>query len=232
MRKQLRRARAPMLVLLLIPIRAHAAAPLTLDDALEIFRKRGFDLLIADATVDSARADVTIAGALPNPSLAMSRGKSRTYDPSLCNGCSSTSTGAGVTDTGALSDIVSRRRAFRLRVATLALEAARSTRAAVQRTLELNVKQQVLAAELAKRALAFASDAQALTTDTLRLAAARFKAGAVSEVDVARAEAQKLEADQAADIARQNLETATYALAYLLGYAGEQTDLEVAADLL
>jgi len=117
-------------------------------------------------------------------------------------------------------------------VANLALEAARNTRADVQRSLELNVKQQVLAAELAKRALAFASDAQTLTTDTLRLAATRFKAGAVSEVDVARAETQKLEAEQAADIARQNLETATYALAYLLGYSGEQPGLEVADDLL
>ena len=42
-------------------------AVLTLRQALEIFRARGFDLLVAEANVASASGDLTIAGALPNP---------------------------------------------------------------------------------------------------------------------------------------------------------------------
>ena len=47
-----------------------ATAPLTLDDALRIFRTRGFDLIIADASIASAAGDVTIAKSVANPSLS------------------------------------------------------------------------------------------------------------------------------------------------------------------
>jgi cobalt-zinc-cadmium efflux system outer membrane protein len=225
-------ARAFMLASLLIPFTATAEQPppLTLDAALALFRTRGFDLLIADAAVDSARADEVIAGALPNPSFSVARGTTSTYDPTKCAGCSSTSIAAGVTDPGALSDILSRRRALRQAVARAALNATQQTRADVERTLELTLKQQLLAAELAKESLANAREAQSISGETLHLVETRYKAGAVSEADVARAEAQKLEADQAVDLAMQNLASAKELLAFLLGYR-DAPDLDVADDL-
>src|SRR5439155_871829 len=42
---------------------------LTLDEALRIFRARGFDLLLAEAQVRSAEADEHTAAAIPNPGL-------------------------------------------------------------------------------------------------------------------------------------------------------------------
>ena len=48
---------------------------LSLDDALKIFRARGFGLLIADANIASARGDEKIAGAVPNPALNIGYGR-------------------------------------------------------------------------------------------------------------------------------------------------------------
>jgi cobalt-zinc-cadmium efflux system outer membrane protein len=203
---------------------------LTLDTALTMFRARGFDLLIADAAIEGARADEVIANALPNPSLTLGRGTTSTYDPTRCQGCSSTSISASVTDQGALSDIVTRRRELRLQVARAALGATRQTRADLERTLEFTVKQQLLAAELARESLANARAAQSISNDTLHLVEARFNAGAVSEADVARAETQKLEVDQSVDLAAENLASAKGLLAFLLGYR-DVPDLDVADDL-
>src|SRR5712692_634359 len=102
----------------LLLIAAAAAAqerPLTLNDALERFRARGFDLIIADAAVAGARADITAAGAIANPQLSLARGGTSTYDPTQCGGCSSTSVSAGVVDQAAISDTLTGKR--RLRVA-------------------------------------------------------------------------------------------------------------------
>jgi len=62
------------------PLAASEAEPelpslLTLEKAREIFRQRGFDLLVADANVLSAQGDLAIAGALQNPGVSLSAGK-------------------------------------------------------------------------------------------------------------------------------------------------------------
>ena len=62
---------------------------LSLDDALLIFRKRGLDLLIAEANVRSAEGAVKVAGAIPNPVLSMSVGIAISYSssPYSVNNC-------------------------------------------------------------------------------------------------------------------------------------------------
>jgi cobalt-zinc-cadmium efflux system outer membrane protein len=203
--------------------------PLTLDEALARFRTRGFDLLIADAAVAGARGDVIAAGAVANPQLSLSRGSSSTYDPSLCSGCSSTSNSVTLTDQAALSDTLSGKRRLRVAVQQAALGVATRSRADVQRTLEAAVKQQLLAAELAKQSLANARTSAGLSGETADLVRKRYHAGAVSEADVARAEVQRLEAEQAADAAAQALASAKAGLGYLIGEPG---DFDVSADLL
>jgi len=228
----MKRAQAFALPLLFFPIWLYGQQQsLTLEDALRRFRTRGFDLIIADASVVSAQGDLTIAKAIANPSLSFASGNSFNYDPSLCAGCSSTSISAGVTDQAVISDALTGKRRLRIAVARAALDASRRSRADIERTLEFTVKQQVLNAELAKQSLAYAVESQQLGADTLKLVDIRYKAGAVSEADVARAEVQKLEADQAVDIARQTLDSAKAALAYLLGYSETPSDLDVADDL-
>jgi cobalt-zinc-cadmium efflux system outer membrane protein len=116
--------------------------------------------------------------------------------------------------------------------ARAALAATKGSRADVERTLELTVKQQVLQAELAKQSLVYANQAQTLAGDTLRIVQIRYKAGAVSQADVARASVQKLEADQASDLAQQTFDVARAGLAFLLGYRETPADLDVADDLM
>ena len=204
------------------------AAPLTLDEAIRIFRTSGFDLLIANANVESARADEQIAAALPNPSFSLSRGSTSNYDPTLCAGCSSHSISAGVTDS-AISDLVSGRRRLRTDVARALVGVSAATRDDVERTLEFSVKQQLLQAELAKKSLDFARQAHELAAETFDLISKRYHAGAVSEADVARADVQRLESEQAMDSATQALDVAKSQLAFLLGVP---EPIEVADDLV
>jgi cobalt-zinc-cadmium efflux system outer membrane protein len=206
--------------------------PLTLDTALQRFRTRAFDLIIADASVASASADVTVAGAIANPSLSLSRGSSSTYDPSQCAGCSSTSINIGLTDQGGISDLISGKRRLRIDVANAALDIAKRSRADVERTLEFTLKQQLLQAELGKQSVRYARDALRLSTDTLTLVNTRYKAGAVSEADVARAEVQELEAEQSVNVSAQTLDVAKAGLVYLLAYDLSPATLDVSDDLI
>ncbi len=71
---------------------------LTLAEALRIFRARGFNLLLADAQVASARGDVDAAGASPNPSISGSLSRAFGYDASQCAGCSALGFSVGLSE--------------------------------------------------------------------------------------------------------------------------------------
>ncbi len=198
-------------------------ARLALGDALRIFRERGLDLLIAEATVAGAEADVRAAGAVPNPLLSGSLGKSWSCGPA---GCPGPAWGAGLSDQAALSDVLSGKRGLRVDVARAALAAARLSRADAERTLSFQVKQQFLAALVGQRAVDYAREAQAATREMHQLSQARFRAGAVSEADVARFEVQALEAEQGLDQAQQAARQAKVGLAFLLGVRAAVPEFE------
>src|SRR6266853_2064978 len=98
---------------------------LTLPEALRLFRERSFDLLLADAQVAAARGDQAAAGAVPNPALSGSVGRSFGYDATACPGCSALSLGAGISDQAAVSELLSGKRGLRVDAARAAAEAAR-----------------------------------------------------------------------------------------------------------
>src|SRR5262245_56597658 len=83
-------------------------SPLRLDEDVSIFRARGLDLLLADATTEGARADLLAAQAFPNPALTANGGRAFTYRPELCDhpGCSATSVSAGLSDQGLFVDLL------------------------------------------------------------------------------------------------------------------------------
>jgi len=205
-------------------------ARLGLADALRLFRAQGLDLLIAEAAVSGAEADVRTAGAVPNPALSGSVGKSWSCGP---GGCPVPAWGAGLSDQAALSDVLSGKRGLRLDVARAALAAARLSRDDAERTFSFQVEQQFLAALVAQRALEYAGEARTATAEMLGLSQVRFKAGAVSEADVARVEVLALEAEQGVESARQALGQARAGLAFLLGVRGRLPEFEaVEPDLL
>jgi cobalt-zinc-cadmium efflux system outer membrane protein len=217
-----------------VPSAVTLPAKLTVDEALRIFRSQGLDLLIADAAVESAQGDERIASAIYNPSVSLGKGKSTTYDPTQCAipGCSDIYYQASVSEQGAIFDFLTGKRHLRVRVAKAALEAAKLSRVDAERTLSFTVKQQYVATVLAKASLEFAGQSQQSSDETLRLVGVRYRVGAVSEADVARAESAKLEADQAYDQAQQALRQAKVALAFLLGVRGTPQEFDVGDEFL
>jgi cobalt-zinc-cadmium efflux system outer membrane protein len=225
------RISATLLLLAAAPARAAEASPpppaiparLDLAEALRLFRERGLDLLIAEAAVAGAEADVRAAGAVPNPALNGSVGKSWHCGTSPC---SALAYGAGLSDQAALSDVLSGKRGLRLDVARAALAAARLSRADAERTLAFQVKQQFLAVLIGRQALQYLREAETATREMLSLTEVRFKAGAISEADVARVEVLKLEAEQGVETAVQAERQAKVALAILLGVRGVLPEFE------
>src|SRR5208283_2442347 len=126
---------------------------LAMADALRLFRERGFDLIVADATVDSVRGDAQMAGAIPNPAISGGVGRSFGFNSATCPGCSALAWDVGVSDQSALFDTLSGKRGLRSRTAELALAVARQGRADTQRTLESMLRQQYLQAVYARDAL-------------------------------------------------------------------------------
>ena len=204
-------------------------ASLTLERALQIFRARGLDLLIADAQIESAAGDVRVAGAIANPSIGA--GYSRSFFKS---GLYETNQGwfASLGDSNAIVDALSGKRHLRVNVAEAALAAAKMQRADAERTLGLQVEVQYAQTVLARASLDFAREVATDANGIFELNQLRYKSGAISEVDLARIEATKLEADQAVDGVQQALRQSKVALAFLLGQRRAFSEFDVDASEL
>lgn len=214
---------------------------LTLDDALRIFRARGLDLLIAEASMRSAEGAVKIAGAVPNPVATGSVGNALTYNSSGASAQNCLQNGAtcppwiynlGVTDSAALEDSLSGKRDLRLKAARNALAAAKMSRVDAERTIAFQVKSTYVAVVQAVLASRFAKEVADSNALTLRKFQDRFKSGAINEGELARIETQKLESDQALDSALQALRQARVALAFLVGVRGPAPDFDVDTKVL
>jgi cobalt-zinc-cadmium efflux system outer membrane protein len=208
-------------------------AHLSLADALALFHQHGFDLLLADAAVASAEGDRTIAHAFPNPAVSAGTGRAFDYSPGLCesSGCSRQAWNASVSDQGLLFDLLVNKRGLKIAVAEAALQAARLQRTDAERELVAQLKQQYVDTVLAGQALGFAHEAAESSTRTADLVALRFRAGDVSEGDVARADTDSLQAAQDVDAAKQALASEKATLAYLLGVRNTEVDFELDPDL-
>ncbi len=224
-----------------IPPATELPQVLSLEDALQIFRKRGLDLLIADAATRNAEGAVRIAGATPNPFLTGSVGNAFTYSTTNysktnCNAngadCSPWIYNIGITDSAAIEDTLSGKRDLRLKVARNALAAAKMSRVDAERTIAFQVKSAYVQVALGARAFKFARDVAASQTITLRKAQDRYKGGAINEGELQRIEAQKLGAEQAVDTAQNAVRAARVSLAFLLGVRGEVPDFEVDTKVL
>lgn len=226
-------------VVCLAPSVAHAEADppsldlpslLTLDEALRIFRTRGFDLLIAEANIRGAEADAVVAGAIANPALNASYGRAFNYNADA-PGASANQYSIGVSDQGSILDTLSGKRGLRKDVARAALAAAKMSRADAERTLGSQIKQAYAQVALATAALHFARDVQAAASKTFELQRLRYPK-VIDEGALARFEVQKLEADQQADLALQGMRAAQVGIAFLLGVRGPVRDFHVEEDMM
>jgi cobalt-zinc-cadmium efflux system outer membrane protein len=206
---------------------------LTLDESLRILRTRGLDLLIANAAITSAEADVINAGALANPNAFVQAGPTLNYVATTpgCSGCSPYYLQIGLADNAAIMDFFTGKRGLRVKAARAALAAARMGRADAERNLVSQAKQQYVQVVLAKATLDFNRTVQETMTKTLELNKLRYPR-MIDEGGLARVEIQKLEADQAVATSIMNLRQAQVGLAFLLGVRNNTPDFEVEKTLL
>src|SRR5258705_10253915 len=203
-----------------------------MDEALRIFRERGFDLLIAEAQIAAAQGDTAAAGAVANPQISGTVGHSFDYDPTLCAGCSATAWSVGLTDPGAISDLLSGKRGLRVDVARAALAATRLSRDDALRTLSFQVRQAMLDAALQQAQLDLARDLATSTERTRALNERRMRAGAISEAELARAEVAALEAQQGVDLSAEAVRAGRLQVSFLLGAGEPDADFTVDPELL
>src|SRR5256714_4674862 len=214
-------------LLLAVPADAPLPAVLTLPDALRLFRERSFDLLLADAQLAAARGDRAAAGAIANPALSGSLGRS--FD---CSGCSAPALGLGLSDQAALSDVLSGKRGLRVDAAHAALEAAKHSRADAERTLRLALEQALIDAALQRAQLDLAVELLEFARRTEELDRTRLRAGAISEAELARAQVAALEAEQVTDLASRADRATRAQVAFLLAVRGPLPEFRVDPALL
>jgi cobalt-zinc-cadmium efflux system outer membrane protein len=200
---------------------------LSLTEALARFKRDGLDVLIAEAAVEGAQGDVSLAGAVPNPSLSGTFGKSF-----VCDGCNFLPPAAfsvGLGDQNAIEDSLSGKRGLRLEVARAALRAARLGRADAERTGVALVKQQFVQALIAQESLLTAEETARDSAKLRELMSVRYRSGAVSEADLARVETDALEAQQSVATAQLQVRSAKLSVAFLLGIRSAVPEFRVEA---
>ncbi len=201
---------------------------LTLDEALRLARTRGFGVQIAAANVGLPRADVISAGAPQNPTLGFGVAIGA---PSVCSSatgpCSANGFQASLTDNAALATILVGKRPMRVRVAELTVKLAELQRDDALRTLEYATKVGYSKVAIASRGLKLQTETIESLERTLSLVTTRYRAGAVSEADVAKIETVKLEAEQAKTKADAERSAAEISLSLLVGSTGAFHAFEV-----
>jgi cobalt-zinc-cadmium efflux system outer membrane protein len=213
-----------------------------LEDALQIFRARGFGILIAEASVVSAEGAERAASYVPNPQLNAGYGRVLNYPSSGCpsgttapplpGDCSPNQYTVGLSDNAAIEDSLSGKRNLRIKVARSALAAAKMNRVDAERTLVLQVKSAYFQVVQARAAFEFAKDVQQASQHELDLNQERLSSGKINEGDFERIRQTALEAMQAVDTASQNLRQAKVALGFLLGVRGRIPEYDVDKDAL
>ena len=189
-------------------------ASLTLADALRIARERAPDRAIVDAALLGAKAQVKVAGALPNPTASFMVGWSSQCD---MIGCNEPVFNANLGDQGAVAFLVTGQRGLAVEAAEQGVLGAESNRRDVRRNLDFQVKLQFVSTAVAARAVVVAREEAALAEQTVALARKRRDTGAISDSDVARLEVLHMQIEQLTDRSVQSFEQARAALAQLLG---------------
>jgi len=191
---------------------------LSLDDSEKIFNRYSYDLLLNEAAIHSAEADAIAAGAFINPQFGVNENKPYSFDRFQCpSPCDGRSFSYGVSDQGAIFDIITGKRSLRSQVAEATLRSTRFTGQYARRTLLSLLRQQFVQTELAKEALNFAIETSKLTETTHNLVQIRYRTGAVSEADVSRSHTALLETLQSIDSASSSYNANKIGLLFLLG---------------
>jgi cobalt-zinc-cadmium efflux system outer membrane protein len=187
---------------------------LTLPDARLLMIERNRELQLARNATAGAEADITIAGARPNPSLAVGAGRiGGARDPEAGPLPRRIDTSVGVSQLFERG----RKREIRTEAAQYSANAARSEQVDVERQQRLALDSAYYDLMLAQEKQVIAIETSGLFDKTIEAAQRRVQAGDLSRADLARLNVDALRAKN--DLQNVKLEEAKarVALAYLMG---------------
>ena len=208
---------------------ATSAQRLSLADAVAQARTRGFDVLLASASVRSAEAEVRVAGQPPNP--AITAGPSRRVDCFSGNCPSAWGGFATLSDQGLIEGAITRKRRLREDVAQRALEAARFGRTNAERVVVAQTKVQYVQAAAAQARLGLSREVAASLEKSVEVNRVRYPR-VIDEGQLARVEQEAMRAEQEVDRAHRELRQEQIDLALYLGSSGPIPELVVDRSVL
>jgi cobalt-zinc-cadmium efflux system outer membrane protein len=198
---------------------------LTLQQARLLMLERNRELQLARHAVSGAEADITIAGAPPNPTLTLSTGRiGPSSEPDASPLIRRIDAGVGVTQLFERG----RKRELRTEAARFAHTAAQNDQADVERQQRVAVDQAYYDLLLAQEKQVLATESASLFDKTIEAAERRVKAGDLSRADLARLSVDALRARNEVDSARLEQVKAQVALAYLIGLEREAARIRAA----
>ncbi len=211
---------------------------LSLADAEEIFRARGLDVLIAEASAHGAEGDLVAAGQHPNPNLQ----PTVYYVPALSRDVlygnlgnnATTGTwgfGLGLDDNAGIEDQLSGKRSLRIEAAAKALAAARIGVEDVKRIELSQLGQAYVAAVMAKRNMQAAKETYDTYDVQLKLNQRQYDDGAIGRLDLSQVMTAQLEALQALATARAGYDQAVASLVFLLGVRDGRPQVTLTSDI-
>jgi len=189
-------------------IATRPTAGITLPDAIRRALRENPDVLVSRSTVDSATAERRIAGALPNPVLAGLPNSPYQYSATI-----------------ALD--VTPQRYYRTRTASLGAAAVSFDQHDVDRQVALNVARSFFDALFGEEKLKLAVAHRDAIAQILRADSARFEAGDVPALSLARSEVELVRAE--ADLERQRGEVRADRLALQTAIGSAHADTEFTA---
>jgi outer membrane protein, heavy metal efflux system len=203
---------------------ASPAQTLSLADAVALARTRGFDVLLASASVHAAEADVRVAGQPPNPLLTA--GPSRRVDCFSGNCPGGWGVFATLSDQGLIEGAISRKRGLREDVARRALEAAKFGRANAERVVIAQLKVQYVQTAAAQARVELTRDVAASLQKSVEINRVRYPR-VIDEGQLARVEQEAMRAQQEVDLALRQVRQEQIDLSTMLGTTGPIPELVV-----
>lgn len=200
------------LVLLIPPASAGAQRSITLDAALALAMRASPDVVASRLRVDSARAEVRAAGALPNPVFQSIPNVPFQY---------------GVT----LPLDLGPQRSSRVRLQRLGFAAAGGDLEDTHRLVRFGVRQAYVDAQLAETLRRVVTDERDIVRQLLAADSVRLRAGDIAMRDVTRTELELMRAEAAVQRADAGVRATRLALQLAIGAARPDTGLAVADTL-
>lgn len=202
---------------------AQDSRALSLADVEKLWQQHSRELHLAEANLNSAAADLRIAGQRPNPVLSLNVLSINSWSSDRNGSWNEKKADAQLR----IDQLLERGNKRELRI-----KSSESRLAAARFDLEETARQQLgilrnayFDLRLAQEKLALARDAANLYGKSVDLGRIRQKSGDIAPVDLSRLQIDKAKADGDARQMQMGLEQAQYALAYLIGRENEAKQL-------